>query len=80
MQKIEVTYLMKVLSKPELEGNILLNELMQIMDNIVLEGDGQTPPEEEMGSPEEQPYPEEEEQPEASKKKKDRPVDLSKLD
>jgi hypothetical protein len=27
---------MKVLSKPELEGNILLLELLQIMDNIVL--------------------------------------------
>jgi hypothetical protein len=28
LQKIEVTYLMKVLSKPELEGNILLQELL----------------------------------------------------
>jgi hypothetical protein len=36
LQKIEITYLMKVLSKPELEGNILLLELLQIMDNIVL--------------------------------------------
>jgi hypothetical protein len=27
---------MKVLSKPELNGNILLLELLQIMDNIVL--------------------------------------------
>lgn len=36
LQKIEITYLMKVLSKPELNGNILLLELLQIMDNIVL--------------------------------------------
>jgi hypothetical protein len=36
LQKLEITYLMKVLSKPELEGNILLIELQQIMDNIVL--------------------------------------------
>jgi hypothetical protein len=28
LQKIEVTYLMKVLSKPDLEGNILLQELL----------------------------------------------------
>ena len=28
LQKIEVTYLMKVLSKPELEGNNLLQELL----------------------------------------------------
>ena len=39
LQKIEVTYLMKVLSKPELEGNILLIELLQIMDNIVMAGE-----------------------------------------
>lgn len=39
LQKMEITYLMKVLSKPELEGNILLIELLQIMDNIVMAGE-----------------------------------------
>jgi hypothetical protein len=38
LQKIEITYLMKVLSKPELEGNILLIELLQIMDSLTLQG------------------------------------------
>jgi hypothetical protein len=36
---MEITYLMKVLSKPELEGNILLLELLQIMENIVMAGE-----------------------------------------
>lgn len=30
---------MKVLSKPELDGNILLQELLQIMENFGLSGD-----------------------------------------
>lgn len=39
LTKIEIQYLMKVLSKPELDGNILLQELLQIMENFGLSGE-----------------------------------------
>ena len=70
---------MKVLSKPELNGNILLLELLQIMDNIVLtenpEGQYQEePPEQESNA-----SPDQLEQ-SHKRKKKDKMLDLSKLD
>ena len=37
----EVRYLLKVLSKPELDGAILMQELLQIMENFGLYDDGQ---------------------------------------
>jgi hypothetical protein len=36
LREIEVTYLLKVLSKSELDGCILLDELLQIMENFGL--------------------------------------------
>lgn len=36
LKEIEVTYLLKVLSKSELDGNIMLEELLQIMANFGL--------------------------------------------
>ena len=36
----EVQYLLKVLSKPELDGAILMQELLQIMENFGLYDDG----------------------------------------
>lgn len=43
LEKIEVTYLLKVLSKPELDGAILMQEFLQIMENFGLYDDGQDP-------------------------------------
>lgn len=77
LQKIEVTYLMKVLSKPDLEGNILLQELLQIMENFGLSGEAESE------APIDEMQPEEaEETSNASppKKKNEKPLDLSKLD
>jgi hypothetical protein len=36
LRQIEVTYLLKVLSKSELDGAIMLDELLQIMENFGL--------------------------------------------
>ena len=37
----EITYLLRVLTKPELDGAILVEELLQIMENFGLYEDGQ---------------------------------------
>lgn len=36
LQDVEIDYLLKVLSKPELDGAILMQELLQIMENFGL--------------------------------------------
>jgi len=40
LKQIEVKYLLKVLSKPELDGAILMQELFQIMENFGLYDEG----------------------------------------
>jgi len=40
LQEIEISYLLKVLSKPELDGAILMQEFLQIMENFGLYDDG----------------------------------------
>lgn len=49
LSELEVDYLLKVLSKPELDGAILMQELLQIMENFGLYDDDEqmeepTPP------------------------------------
>lgn len=41
LKEIEVQQLLNVLSKPELEGAILMQEFLQIMENFGLYDDGQ---------------------------------------
>jgi hypothetical protein len=41
LQEMEIVYLLKVLSKPELENAILMQEFMQIMENFGLPEFGQ---------------------------------------
>ncbi len=41
LKEIEIQCLLKVLSKPELEGAILIQEFLQIMENFGLYDDGQ---------------------------------------
>jgi len=43
LRDIEVSYLLKVLKKPELDGAILMQEFLQIMENFGLYDDGQDP-------------------------------------
>ena len=67
LQELEVTYLLKVLSKSELDGAIMLEELLQIMANFGLydeddedapnhdeedKTEGESSPDREEGSPE----------------------------
>ena len=40
LQEMEIQYLLKVLSKPELDGAILMQELLQIMENFGLYDEG----------------------------------------
>lgn len=65
---------MKVLSKPELDGHILMQEFLQIMENFGLYDDGQQPQSEQESEQES-----EHEQPLKEQKKKPQ-LDLSRLD
>ena len=91
LEEKEITYLLRVLTKPELDGAILVEELLQIMENFGLYEDGQmgagTDQEPDGETPDgaglmKQPKQSNESSPEAgqTKKKKEKPMDFSKLD
>ena len=91
LEEKEITYLLRVLTKPELDGAILVEELLQIMENFGLydegqmgagtdhEPDGETPDGAGLKTKQKSDV---ESSPEAgqTKKKKEKPMDFSKLD
>lgn len=76
LQPIEVNYLLKVLSKPELDGAILMQEFLEIMKNFDLYDEDDQPDHQDSQQPDDVSEP----QPQQKQKKSKTLLDLSQLD
>ena len=77
LQPIEVNYLLKVLSKPELDGAILMQEFLEIMKNFDLYDEDDQPDHQDSQQPDDVSEPQQQEQ---KQKKSKTLLDLSQLD
>ena len=77
LQPIEVNYLLKVLSKPELDGEILMQEFLEIMKNFDLYDEDDQPDHQDSQQPDDVSEPQQQQQ---KQKKSKTLLDLSQLD
>ena len=76
LQPIEVNYLLKVLSKPELDGAILMQEFLEIMKNFDLYDEDDQPDHQDSQQPDDVSEPQQQQK----QKKSKTLLDLSQLD